>query len=152
MDVDGTLTDGRIYMGPDGEVFKSFDVRDGYAIANMLPEMGIVPVIITARSSAIVERRCEELGITHLYQGVSDKLAKLREVCADMGVGLSEVCYVGDDLNDLECMRAVAIEGGIAACPSNSIEEVRKACNVITGHSGGNGAVREVAERIISLF
>ena len=78
MDVDGTLTDGHIYMGPDGEVMKAFDVKDGYGIAHILPRYGIIPVIITGRRSQIVERRCAELGITELYQGVGDKLERLK--------------------------------------------------------------------------
>ena len=80
MDVDGTLTDGKIYMGAEGEMMKAFDVKDGYGIAHILPRLGITPVIITGRRSGIVERRCAELGITELYQGVRDKLEKLREL------------------------------------------------------------------------
>ena len=79
MDVDGTLTDGKIYMGSDGEVFKAFDVKDGYAIAH-LHEVGIIPVIITGRKSKIVENRAKELNIKEVYQGVSDKVEKLKEV------------------------------------------------------------------------
>ena len=82
MDVDGTLTDGRIFIGAQGEVMKAFDVRDGYAIAHILPQLGITPVIITGRTSAIVEQRAKELKITELYQGVADKLTKLKEVTA----------------------------------------------------------------------
>ena len=76
MDVDGTLTDGHIYVSADGEHMKAFHVQDGYAIAHMLPERGITPVIITGRSSKIVEKRAGELKISHLHQGVSDKLSK----------------------------------------------------------------------------
>ena len=82
MDVDGTLTDGRIYMGADGEVMKAFDVRDGYGIKHILPKHDIIPVIITGRRSAIVERRCAELDITELYQGVADKLEKLKTLAS----------------------------------------------------------------------
>ena len=82
MDVDGTLTDGRIYIGAQGEVMKAFDVRDGYAIVHILPQLGITPAIITGRSSAIVEQRAKELKITELYQCVADKLVKLKEVAA----------------------------------------------------------------------
>lgn len=105
MDVDGTLTDGRIYVGAQGEVMKAFDVRDGYAIAHVLPVHGIVPVIITGRSSEIVVQRAKELKITELYQGVSDKLAKLQKAAAKYGATPEEIAYIGDDLNDLPCIR-----------------------------------------------
>ena len=84
MDVDGTLTDGKIYIGDKGEVMKSFDVKDGYAIAHILPENNIVPVIITGRSSSIVKERAKELKITELYQGVSDKLIQLKIIAEKM--------------------------------------------------------------------
>lgn len=80
MDVDGTLTDGKIYIGNEGEIFKAFDVKDGYAIHYILPKYGITPVIITGRNSAIMEKRCAEIGIELLFQGVSDKIAVLRDV------------------------------------------------------------------------
>lgn len=80
MDVDGTLTDGKIYMGNDGEVMKAFDVKDGYTIHYQLRPKGVIPVIITGRESQIVKNRCKELEIDYLYQGVSDKIAKLKAV------------------------------------------------------------------------
>lgn len=146
MDVDGTLTDGRIYMGPDGELFKAFDIKDGYAIHEMLPQMGIEPVIITARQSAIVERRCQELGITRLYQGVGDKLGLLNRLVAEAGLTFASVCYAGDDVNDLPVMAAVTDAGGIAACPSDAAEAVLRACDYVCERQGGRGAIRELVE------
>ena len=145
MDVDGTLTDGKIYMGSDGEVFKAFDVKDGYAIAH-LHEVGIIPVIITGRKSKIVENRAKELNIKEVYQGVSDKVEKLKEVAKDNGVLLEEVAYIGDDLNDLDCMGIC----GLSACPNDAIDEVIQNVNYICKHSGGNGAVREFIEYILN--
>ena len=139
MDVDGTLTDGRIYIGAQGEVMKAFDVRDGYAIAHILPQLGITPVIITGRSSAIVEQRAKELKITELYQGVTDKLTKLKEVAEKLGVSADEVAYIGDDLNDLTCIRYC----GMTACPADAVLEVQNAVRFICKHDGGRGAVRE---------
>ena len=95
MDVDGTLTDGRIYMGADGEVMKAFDVRDGYGIKHILPKHDIIPVIITGRRSAIVERRCAELDITELCQGVADKLEKLKALADKYGLVREEIAYIG---------------------------------------------------------
>lgn len=145
MDVDGTLTDGKIYMGSDGEVFKAFDVKDGYAIAH-LHEVGIIPVIITGRKSKIVENRAKELNIKDVYQGVSDKVEKLKVVVKDKGVLLEEVAYIGDDLNDLDCMGIC----GLSACPNDAIDEVIQNVNYICKHSGGNGAVREFIEYILN--
>ena len=145
MDVDGTLTDGKIYMGSDGEVFKAFDVKDGYAIAH-LHEVGIIPVIITGRKSKIVENRAKELNIKEVYQGVSDKIEKLKEVAKDNGVLLEEVAYIGDDLNDLDCMGIC----GLSACPNDAIDEVIQSVNYICKHSSGNGAVREFIEYILN--
>ena len=142
MDVDGTLTDGRIYIGAQGEVMKAFDVRDGYAIVHILPQLGITPVIITGRSSAIVEQRAKELKITELYQGVADKLTKLKEVAKKFGASADEVAYIGDDWNDLDCIRYC----GMTACPVDALPEVQKAVDYICSYDGGRGAVREFVD------
>lgn len=145
MDVDGTLTDGCIYMGAGGEVMKAFHVQDGYAIANILPEKNIIPVIITGRNSKIVERRAQELKIVHLYQGVSDKLSKLKEVALRLGASPEEIAYIGDDVNDLDCIRWC----GCTACPSDAVPDVREAADYICKRSGGRGAVREFIENLM---
>ena len=144
MDVDGTLTDGKIYMGPDGEVMKAFDVKDGYAIAHMLPEMGIVPVIITGRESQIVANRAKELGITELYQGVSNKLDQLKKVAEKYSATPEEIAYIGDDLNDLECIEFC----GVTACPVDAVEKVKKTVNLVCNKKAGEGAVRDFIENI----
>ncbi|MDY4220130.1 MAG: HAD hydrolase family protein [Candidatus Faecousia sp.] len=139
MDVDGTMTDGRIYIGAQGEVMKAFDVRDGYAIARTLPQLKITPVIITGRSSAIVEQRAKELGIAELYQGISDKLAKLKEISVKYDASAEEIAYIGDDLNDLGCIQYC----GMTACPADAVPEVLNVANYVCKHRGGRGAVRE---------
>ena len=138
MDVDGTLTDGRIYIGPDGEVMKAFDVKDGYGIVRFR-EAGGIPVIITGRRSRIVEQRCRELGITELHQGVSDKLDCLMKLASRYGLEREEIAYIGDDLNDLACMEYA----GVSACPGDAMEAVRSSCSYICTSPGGRGAVRE---------
>ena len=144
MDVDGTLTDGKIYMGENGEVMKAFNVKDGYAIAHMLPEMGIIPVIITGRKSKIVENRAKELGITELYQGVRDKLAQLKIVAEKYNATPEEIAYIGDDLNDLECIEFC----GVTACPVDAVEKVKKTVNLVCNKKAGEGAVRDFIENI----
>lgn len=145
MDVDGTLTDGHIYIGAEGEMMKAFHVQDGYAIAHVLPEKGIVPVIITGRSSKIVERRAAELKIQHLHQGVSDKLSKLREVAGELGIGADEIAYIGDDLNDLDCIRYC----GLTACPADAVPEILNAVDYVCERNGGRGAVREFIDKFV---
>ena len=139
MDVDGTLTDGRIYMGPGGEALKSFNIKDGYGIVHLLPVMGIEPVIITGRKSLILNKRCEELGITRLYQGIKNKIEILNGILDEIGCTYEQVAYIGDDLNDLECMQLAAISG----CPADAVPEVKEKVSYISEYNGGAGAVRD---------
>lgn len=145
MDVDGTLTDGKIYMSANGELMKAFNIKDGYAIAR-LRDYGIEPVIITGRSSEIVKQRCAELKIKELHQGIENKSYKLRDVCEKLHIELSQVAYIGDDLNDLPCMKIC----GYSACPSDSMKKVKDHVSYVCQTKGGDGAVREVIDLIIS--
>ena len=145
MDVDGTLTDGHIYIGSNGELMKAFDVKDGYAIYHMLPANNITPVIITGRSSQIVSARAKELKITELHQGVSDKLAVLKEVAAKYNALPEEIAYIGDDLNDLDCMNYC----GCTACPADAVDEVLETADYVCKRKGGQGAVREYVTHIL---
>lgn len=151
MDVDGTLTDGKIYMGPDGESVKAFNVKDGLAILHFLPSAGVIPAIITGRTSKILENRCQELKIQHLYQGVSDKTQMLEKLLLEMELNWNQTAYIGDDLNDLEAMMAIHNGGGIVGCPYDAAKEVRAIADYITSVTGGNGAVREFIEWLIYL-
>lgn len=142
MDVDGTLTDGKIYMGLKGEMCKAFDIKDGCGIHDIAVPNGMRPVIITGRSSTIVLNRCEELGIDEIYQGVRDKVKQLKNVTKD----LSTVAYIGDDINDLLCMKLVKNAGGIIGCPMDAVKEVKAVADFISDKKGGNGAVRDFIE------
>lgn len=144
MDVDGTLTDGKIYMGSKGEVCKAFNIKDGLGI-NQLIKNGILPVIITGRRSAIVENRAKELGITEVYQGVEDKAAVLGQIASKYGFGLGQVAYVGDDCNDLEVMAAA----GLVFAPADAAKEVLEYADIVVTSKGGEGAVREVADYLL---
>lgn len=146
MDVDGTLTDGKIYMGNSGEVLKAFSIKDGCGIHDILIPNGISPAIITGRSSAIVLNRCREIGITMVYQGVNDKVSKLHELCDE----LSEVAYIGDDINDLKAMEEIKEYGGLVGCPIDAVDKVKNIADYIAPHKGGEGAVRDFIEWIIS--
>jgi len=147
MDVDGTLTDGRIYTGPSGETMKVFSCKDGYALQSILPEMGIVPVIITGRDSVITANRAKELRVEELYQGVHDKLPLLQEIAARHGFAREEIAYIGDDLNDWDCLCWC----GLTACPHDAVSEVKEKVDFVCAHDGGQGAVRELIEYIKAL-
>lgn len=146
MDVDGTLTDGKIYMGNDGEMMKAFDIKDGCGIHDILIPAGITPVIITGRSSKILENRCKELGITNLHQGIRNKIEKLLTITTD----LSTVAYIGDDINDLSCMEPIKEAGGLVGCPADAVQKVINLADFVSKRNGGNGAVREFIEWIVS--
>ena len=143
MDVEGTLTDGRIYIGAVGEVMKAFDVKGGYGIVQLCKK-GVIPVIITGRQSDIVSCRAKELGITELYQGVGDKLQKLKGVAEKYTCTPDEIAYIGDDLNDLECIQYC----GVTACPADATDDVKAVVGYVCENKGGRGALREFCEYI----
>lgn len=144
MDVDGTMTDGKIYIGSGGEVMKAFNVKDGYGIIN-LDKIGITPVIITGRKSEIVAERARELKISEIYQGITDKLRQLELVREKYNLTEGEVAYIGDDLNDMECIEHC----GLTACPSDALDQIKPQVSFICKNNGGNGAVREFISYII---
>ncbi len=149
MDVDGTLTDGKIYIGNDGELFKTFSCKDGLAIQDILPKTDIVPVIITGRNSKILENRCKELRIDKCYQGIRNKTAVLDEILGTEHT-YANVAYIGDDLNDLPCMQTVKNGGGLIGCPADATKEVISIADFVSAKNGGNGAVREFIEWLLS--
>lgn len=149
MDVDGTLTDGKIYMGDSGETFKVFDIKDGYAIKEILSELGIIPVLLTARQSKILMNRCSELDIVDLHQGIRNKIGKLNEILLNLSkrdgfnYSLKNIAYIGDDNLDLQCMKPIKDAGGLAVCPANAAKAVIEIADFISTRNGGDGAVRE---------
>lgn len=144
MDVDGTLTDGKIYITEKGEAFKSFDVKDGYAIKNILHSIGMKSAIITGRISEIVQKRAEELDIDWVYQGISNKKECLQVLIKEHGYHKENVIYMGDDLNDLECMEMA----GYSCCPADAHERVKERADYVANKCGGAGAVREVIDML----
>lgn len=144
MDVDGTLTDGKIYMGNDGEVLKAFSIKDGYVFNYILKPLGIVPIVITARESKIVQNRCSELGIDKVYQGKLDKFETLKNIIGENN--LSQCAYIGDDIIDLKCMIPIKESGGIVGCPSDSVQEVKVVADYVCINKAGEGALREFVE------
>ena len=145
LDVDGTLTDGKITYSTSGEGTKSFDVADGLAIAVWTKVFGKKAAIITGRNSSIVERRAKELQITHLHQGVKNKQEVLENILKAEGLNWNQVAAIGDDLNDYNMLKKV----GLSFTPANGTHYLKEFVNVICNNCGGNGAVREMLEYII---
>jgi len=144
LDVDGCMTDGRIIYTNEGDELKFFNVKDGFAIVNWI-RLGRDAAIITGRRSKIVERRAKELGIPHLFQGVEDKLKKLEELCAHLGITLDEVAMIGDDLNDYKILKRCAI----SFVPNDANHRIIEIADVVLSRKGGDGAVREMIELLI---
>lgn len=145
LDVDGTLTDGGIYYDSQGNEMKRFDVKDGLGIL-VAKAAGLEFAILTGRTSPMVERRAKELGIRHLVQGAQKKLPALTVLAKNCCLSMNEIGYIGDDLNDLQCMEVV----GFRACPADAAIEVKAVCNYVAATSGGHGAVREGLEYLLS--
>lgn len=158
MDVDGTLTDGKIYMGEHGEIMKAFNIKDGCGIKDILPECGIIPVIITARQSKMLELRCNELDITELYQNTRDKPGQLERIlekysyAENVQYSYANCAYIGDDILDIPCMKKIKDAGGLIGCPADAVPQVLEIADLISEKSGGDGAVRDFIESLISTI
>lgn len=145
LDVDGTMTDGGVYLDSEGTEMKKFSIRDGAGIL-LLREAGVLPVILTGRESLCVILRARELGIRQVYQGVKDKKEFLERFQKEQNLSRQEMAYLGDDLNDLAAMSLA----GISACPSDAATGVLSQCSLVLKARGGEGAVREFAELVLS--
>lgn len=144
-DVDGVLTDAGMYYAESGDEWKKFHTRDGMGIM-LLQRAGILTALVTQESTKLVARRAEKLGIREVHQGVTDKLAVLRELAERYSLTLKEVAFMGDDLNDVAALRAV----GFSAAPNDAVPLVRRVVTYVCRAKGGEGAVREVADLILA--
>jgi 3-deoxy-D-manno-octulosonate 8-phosphate phosphatase (KDO 8-P phosphatase) len=144
-DVDGVLTDGGLYYGPNGDELKRFDVRDGQGLV-LLREAGLLTAIVTRKQTTIVARRARDLGIVEVHQDVRDKAAVLADLLARHGLAAAAACYVGDDVGDLPAMRAV----GVGVAVADAVPAVRRAATYVTRARAGHGAIREVCDLILA--
>ena len=144
LDVDGVLSDGCIVFSNEGELFKAFNVRDGLGI-KLLQRAGIEVAILTGRTSGIVARRAEELGMKRIEQGKLRKLPTLLKMLDELNISAEELAYMGDDLPDLPCLRIA----GFAATPKNGNPDLFPYVHWRSSFDGGHGAVREMAEHIL---
>jgi len=147
LDVDGCLSDGKITYSSSGEELKSFDVKDGLAIASWI-KMGLDVAIITGRESKIVKKRADELGIKYLFQGVRDKLKKLDEIKNELGISYENIAGIGDDLNDYKMLQKM----GLSFTPQNGVEDIKDIVDIVLKSRGGEGAVREMLEIILDKY
>ncbi|MBA3935950.1 MAG: acylneuraminate cytidylyltransferase [Planctomycetes bacterium] len=145
-DVDGTLTDGSMYYGPEGEALKSFNTRDAHGMGRLREGFGIPTGVISREDSPAVRARCRKLGLELAAHGVQDKVAVARAWCAKLDIGLDQIAFIGDDTNDLPLLRMA----GFSACPADGAQECRDAVDVVLSASGGKGCVREFCEFLIA--
>ena len=143
-DVDGVLTDGTLWIGPQGEAFKAFNILDGHGL-KMLQAAGVATAILSGRKSEAVARRATELAIAHVVQGADDKLAAFERLLGEAGVTPEACAFVGDDLPDLMVMQRC----GFAVAVANAVEAVKRSAHYVTNASGGRGAVREFCELVL---
>jgi len=143
-DVDGVLTDGRLFIGEHGEVFKAFHVLDGHGL-KLLARAGIEPIVVTGRDSAAVRRRVADLGLTRAYFGVADKLVVADQICLELGLDWPELAVIGDDWPDLPLL----LRAGFACAPPNAHAEVLAVAHHVTAARGGEGAAREFCDLLL---
>jgi len=143
-DVDGVLTDAGMYYSESGDEWKKFNTRDGMGI-KLLQRAGLVTAIVTQERTKLVARRAEKLAIPELHQGIMDKLSTIRDMAARHGLSLRQVAYIGDDVNDIETLKAV----GFSASPADGLPQVLQVVDYVCRKNGGEGAVREIVEMIL---
>ena len=145
MDVDGVLTDAGMYYSESGDELKKFHTRDGMGI-KMLQAAGVITAFVTKEKTAIVERRGRKLAVPEVHQGIDDKLTDLTRLARKYGITLTQVAFIGDDVNDLEALKAV----GFSAAPADAMPVVLDAVHYVCAKKGGEGAVRELADLILA--
>ncbi len=145
-DVDGVMTNGIILLTPEGEMLRSMNVKDGYAL-QLAVKKGYRIIIITGGSCEAVKGRFLSLGIKDIYLGVSNKLELFNSIVEEENLDKKRILYMGDDLPDYEVMREV----GVAACPANAVEEIKGISRYISGQDGGYGCVRDVIEQVMRI-
>jgi 3-deoxy-D-manno-octulosonate 8-phosphate phosphatase (KDO 8-P phosphatase) len=146
LDVDGVLTDGRIIIDDVGNETKHFNVRDGHGL-KLLMRAGIDIILITGRTSQVVEHRARELGITEVYQGAKNKVEILEEIFRNNHISGESVAYIGDDIVDIPVFKKV----GFSVAVADASEHAKKSADYITERNGGQGAVREICEMILMV-
>ena len=146
LDVDGTLTDGRLYYGAQGELVKAFDVRDGHGLRLLTLHGGVKLAVLTGRRPDLVLQRCKELSIEHVVGQSRAKGAAIEKMSADLGIPLTDAAFMGDDVNDLPALRKVAL----SCAPADAAREVLREVSWVSKRPAGRGAVRELCELLLA--
>jgi YrbI family 3-deoxy-D-manno-octulosonate 8-phosphate phosphatase len=148
LDVDGVLTDGGMYYADSGDEFKKFNAKDGLAIQRVIKRFGLaIGIISNGHLTNLIQRRAQLLGITRVYVGTGNKLEILKSWCNELQIELSEVAYIGDDVNDLECMLQV----GYSACPADAVQKIKDVAHIQLTKNGGDACVREFLDTYFDI-
>ena len=145
LDVDGVLTDGGMYYSESGDEFKKFNTKDGLGIKKIMTVGVKVAFLSSGKNVNLITNRAKLLGVKYIYVGMDEKLKILEQWCKELNIGMDNIAYIGDDVNDLKVMEKV----GVAACPADAVEKIRKSADVILLKKGGDGCAREFIERFI---
>lgn len=143
-DVDGVLTDGKLHISENGQLLRQMSVKDGYAMKQAVKK-GYEVCIISGGNNPAVKTRLKDLGITNIYLGIDDKMERLDEFSDVYGIPLDNICYMGDDIPDLQVMQAV----GMAVCPQNAVSEIKAISHYISHRNGGEACVRDIIEQVM---
>ena len=143
-DCDGCLTDGGMYYSENGDELKKFNTKDGMGFA-ILRDRGIVTGIITGENVELNRRRAEKLQLDIIEVGCKDKLKVIKNICVQRNINLNNVCYVGDDINDIASINSV----GLGCCPGDAIDEVKNVADYVASKKGGDGVIREIIDKIM---
>lgn len=146
LDLDGVLTDGGLYYTDGGDVMRKYDVKDGMGI-EMIMAAGLPVSVITSSETLAIATRLRKLRVPHVYMGIREKLPVLQEICASLGLRMSQVMHVADDLNDLPVLRAV----GFPVAVADAVSAVKDAAVYVTSKPGGRGAVREICDMLLVM-
>jgi len=146
LDVDGVLTNGVVQVNEQGHQLRSFHVKDGYAV-QLAVKSGLPIFVISGAKSEGVRMRMESLGVREIHLGISDKLSILNKILESHQLAFESILFIGDDIPDYQAMKVV----GIAACPSDAVEEIKNIAHYISPKAGGNGAVRDIIEKVLKI-
>ena len=145
-DVDGVLTDGKLHISESGELLRQMNVKDGYAMKQAIKK-GYEVCIISGGNNPAVKSRLKTLGLTNIYLGVDDKMERLDEFSDVYDIPFQNICYMGDDIPDLQVMQAV----GLATCPQNAVPEIKAVAQYISHRNGGEACVRDIIEQVMKV-
>jgi len=148
LDIDGVLTDSGIFISDSDNEMKKFNAKDGYGIIQLVNNNHQVAFLSSGKNTHILNKRAEMLGVQHVYLGTWTKLDKLTKACKEMNISLENIAYIGDDLNDLEVMKAV----GLSACPADAINGIKEISDIILNKKGGQGCVREFIDNYLKII